>query len=60
MSLVFWVFCFGFFCGGGLRKAGVARGEGLVMQKHNFQLEAGFEQESNENAFREGTQLNLI
>lgn len=30
------------------------------MQKHNLQLEAGFEQESNENTFREDTQLNLI
>lgn len=48
------------FHGGGLRKSGVGRGEGLVMQKHNLQLEAGFEQKSNENTFREDTQLNLI
>lgn len=48
------------FHGGGLGKSGVARGEGLVMQKHNVQLEAGFEHEWNENTFREDTQLNLI
>lgn len=45
---------------GGLRKSGVGRGEGVVMQKHNLQLEAGFEQEPNENTFREDTQPNLI
>lgn len=46
------------FHGGGLGKSGVARGDGLVMQKHNLQLEAGFEQEWNENTFREDTKLN--
>lgn len=40
---------------GGLRKSGVGRGGGPVMQKHNLQLEAGFEQESNESTFREDT-----
>lgn len=42
------------------RKQGAGTEEALVMQNHNLQLEADFEQESDENTFREDTSLNLL